>query len=81
MESLYVWMTEQGYDPSIVPWIIGGIVFLVMLFIWRLIKNDNSEAAKSCRLKPRSRSLHRSAEKQQLNSQLSPIQLKQLNLL
>ena len=43
MESLYIWMTEQGYDPSIVPWIIGGVVFLIMLFIWQLLKSEKPE--------------------------------------
>ncbi|NVK01634.1 MAG: signal recognition particle-docking protein FtsY [Oceanospirillaceae bacterium] len=36
-------MTEQGYDPSIVPWIIGGVVFLIMLFIWQLLKSEKPE--------------------------------------
>ncbi|GGC08795.1 hypothetical protein GCM10011352_38940 [Marinobacterium zhoushanense] len=43
MEALYTWMLDNGLDPNLVPYGIGGLAFVILLLIYVYLRGGKAE--------------------------------------
>ena len=44
MEALYTWMTEQGIDPAIFPYLAGALAIVLLLVVVRVMRRPSESA-------------------------------------
>jgi fused signal recognition particle receptor len=45
MEALYTWMLDNGLDPSLLPYGVGALAFILLLVIYFYLRGDTSESS------------------------------------